>query len=151
MALQTTEIATSIAGYSVTGVTFRDLDDFDEEISHRSGDLPVFMPAPNFFTAPNIEYDSQGTGAEAAITVTYILRYRFLYEEAGSERSLGDIFQGFVGKVTEIVDVFIANDATTDAIHLQVADISNFGLVTDPADNQFHGCDFGISVMEFVN
>ena len=108
-------------------------------------------PAPNFFTAPNIEYDSQGTGSEAAITASYILRYRFLYEEVGAERTLSNIFQGFIGKLTEIVDVFIDNDATADGIHLQVVEISGFGVVTDPVGNEFHGCEFGISVMEFVN
>lgn len=151
MALQTTEIATSIAGYSVTGVTIRDLDDFEDEISDRDGDLPVLMPAPNFFTAPNIVKRSLGTGASACIDVTYVLRYRFFYEEVGSERALNEIFQGFVGSVTAIVDEFIANDATDDAIDLEVVAISPFGVVSDPSGNQFHGCDFGIKVLEFVN
>jgi len=151
MALKATEIATSIAAYSVTGVTIRDLDDFQDEIHDRDSDLPVLMPAPNFFTAPKIDYKSLGTGASARINVTYVLRYRFFYAEVGDERALNEIFQGFVGKVTEIVDAVIAGDSTADAIDLQVVDISPFGVVSDPVGNQFHGCDFGIQVLEFVN
>jgi hypothetical protein len=151
MALQTTAIATSIAGYSVSGVTIRDLDDFQDEIKKRSGDLPVLMPAPNFFTAPKIEYMAMGTGDVAPINVTYTLNYRFFYEEVGAERELANIFQGFIGKVTAIIDAIIANDSTSNAIHLQVVSISPFGVVVDPSGNEFFGCDFGFGVLEFVN
>lgn len=151
MTLQTVAIATSIAGYSVTGVTIRDLDDFQDEVKNRDTDLPVLMPSPNFFSAPDIDYKGYGTGAEAPIEVTYILRYRFFYAEVGAERGLLRVFQGFIQKLTAIIDVFIANDATTNAIHLQVTDIGEFGIVTDPSENEFFGCDIGIKVTEYIN
>ena len=149
MALQTTAIATSIAAFSISGVTVTDLDDFKDEVSKR--DVPYLMPAPDYFSAPAITRDSQGPGSVAKLTAKYILKYRFLYETIGSERKYANIFQGFVGKVALILDAIILNDSTADAIDLWAGDISAFGVVTDPAGNQFYGSDIAIVVTEYVN
>lgn len=149
MALQTAAIITSIAGYSVTGVDILDADEIKDEVKRRA--VPLMMLAPNFFTQPKYIYDAMGTGAVAPITVKYVLRWRFFYAEVGTERGQYDIFQGFIQKVTAIIDAVIANDATSDAIHLQVVDVGTFGVVTDPTGNQFYGCDIGIEVTEYVN
>ncbi len=149
MTLQTAAIITSIAGYSVTGVTILDADAMKDKVEVR--DTPFLMLAPTWFTKPEYTYDSYGTGVSAAITMKYVLVWRFFFAEVGVERGHADIFQGFIQKVTAIIDAVIANDATSDAVHLQVASVGPFGVVTDPVENEFFGCDIGISVMEYVN
>lgn len=149
MALQTAAIITSIAGYSVSGVTILDADAVKDEVDGR--DTPLLMLSPDFFLSPTFSYDTYGTGAVAQITAMYTLRWRFFYAEAGKNRGLRDIFQGFIQSTTAIIDAIIANDATNDAIHLQVVGNPAFNVVPDPTGNIFHGTDLDIRVTEFIN
>lgn len=149
MALQTAAIITSIAGFSVAGVTIKDADAVLDEVKRR--DTPVMMLSPDFFLNPTYTYDSYGQGDVAAITVNYTLRWRFFYEEVGANRKMANVFQGFIQKTTAIIDEVIANDATNDAIHLQVTGSPSFNVVPDPTGNLFHGTNIDIRVTEFVN
>ena len=149
MALQTTAIITSIAGYTVTGVTIRDADAMYDEVKRR--DTPLLMLAPGWFGSIKYKYDAFGTGAVAPLTMTYILGWRFFFKETGVERGLKDIAQGFTQKVTAIIDAVIAADATSDAIHLQVVRVSKIDTVLDPVGNSFWGCDIDIEITEFIN
>ncbi|KKM05252.1 hypothetical protein LCGC14_1756060 [marine sediment metagenome] len=62
--------------------------------------------------------------------------------------------KGFLGAAIidgESFDEVIANDATNDAIHLQVTGSPSFNVVPDPTGNLFHGTNIDIRVTEFVN
>lgn len=149
MALATTTIATAIAGLSVTGLTIKDLDGFKDEILHR--DCPILIPAPQYFTDPDVDYESFGAGDTALITVYYTLNYRMFYAKAGTGRKVADHYQGMVGMTIDIMGAIIANDAIGGAIHLAIAGVGAFGVVTDPSDNPFFGVDIGIRVTEYQN
>ena len=139
----------AIATLEVTGLTIKDLDGFKDEILHR--DCPILIPAPQYFTDPVVKYDTYGTGATALITVRYTLNYRMFYAEVGTDRTLAAHYQGMVGLTVDIMDKIIANDATTDAFHLETISVGAFGVVTDPSDNPFFGVDIGIRVWEYEN
>jgi hypothetical protein len=149
MAIAATAVATSIAGYSVTGLTIKDLDGFKDEYAQR--DCPILIPHPTYFTDPVVTYDSFGTGATALITVHYTLNYRMLYAMASTNRRLSDVYQSLVGLTVDFMDAIIANDATTDAYHLATISVGAFGVVVDPSDNPFFGVDIGIRVSEYEN
>ena len=149
MALAVTSVATDIAGLSVTGLTIKDLDNFEDEVLHRDG--PVLMPAPQYFTDPAIERMSYGPGSVAKTNVYYTLNYRMFYAEVGVERGLSDVYQDMVSLTADLMDAIIANDYTDDAVDISIASIGAFGVVVDPTDNPFYGVDIGIRVLEYQN
>ena len=149
MTLSVVTVADSISKLSVSGVTIKDLDQILDNVTSR--DTPVMMPAPQFFTAPEVDRVSMGTGSTAQTDVSYTLNYRFFFEEVGANRSLSDVYQDLVTKTMLIVDALIANDVVTGAIDLQFIDVGAFGVVTDPVGESFFGVDIGIRIMEFEN
>ena len=150
MALQFATVANSIAAVSVSGVTIKDIDEIIEFVSAR--DCPLVQPVPNgFVSGLNVERDSQGLGSVAMKTVMYTLTYRLMYAPIGTGRGLFDVYDDMVAKAGLFLDALISNDALTGTIDITPTGALNFGPVLDPAGNSFHGCDFQLKVMEFVN
>jgi hypothetical protein len=148
MALAIATVANSIAALSVSGVTIKDVDEIPSAVDTRQ---PTILPKPDFVTGFVMERDSFGAGS-AKMTVRYVLNYRFCYKPVGAGRA-GQIehYDGMVDKVALFWDAVLAINTLTGAVDIEPAGVAHMGLVNDPADNIFLGCDLAVNVTEFVN
>ena len=149
MALALATVTNSIAALSVTGLTIKDLDEIPAKADPRQATL---LALPAFVTAFEMVRDSFGGGSEAKMSASYTLNYRLLYAPAGQGRA-GTLenYDNMVALVTAFLDAAMAIDELTGAVDIVPAGITNMGLVNDPADNQWIGCDIALRVLEFVN
>jgi len=152
MALALTTITNSIAALSVSGVTIFDIDEVPSEIGPRA---PAIIPLPMIFDNFTVQYDSMNTssGTDARKkTVTYDLHYRLLYAPIGTDR--GNILSQLSAMATKaglFLDAVMAVDTFTGGIDIDPSIPEGNGIVEDPAGVPFWGCDFVLTVMEFVN
>jgi len=152
MTLNLRNVADAFAALSVSGLTIKELDGIPSEVGVRSS---LLIPLPNYLTDGEVERDSFGA-SKAAMTVSYTINYRLCYQPVGTTRVMTlDVFQGLVQMVGLIWDAVLAIDVFI-AAHSEVVDIipvsiSNMGIVNDPADMPFYGCDLAFRVQEFVN
>lgn len=158
MAFEIDTVATAIAGLTIAGVygggsknvTIKDLTAVPEAVDARQ--CPVLFPNPvGFVTSIAVNYDSFGPGVSAKITVTYEMNYLLAFEKIGQGRGLFDLEQEFVKTLKAILTAFITNDSLNGAVEIHLTEVGNFGPVTDPAGNTFHGCELKLAVIEFVN
>lgn len=150
MSLAIVTVADSISKLSVSGVTLKDLDGIPTRVRKR--DCPIFYPKPDgFISGFTPERVSMGSGSTAQLNVNYNLNYRFLFTPIGSERGLFALYPTMVAKVVLILEAVLANDIITGLVDFQVIDVGEFGPVEDPMGNFFHGCDFSLEILEFVN
>ena len=150
MVLAIATICESIAALDVEGVKMRDLDEIPEEVLAR--ECPVIFPRPDgFISSFAVERDSFGGGSTAKMTATYVLTYRFLQAPVASGRGLFEVYNKMVINAFAFLDAVIAVDVMSGLIDIQVNNTLNFGPVSDPAGNIFHGCDIELQVMEFIN
>ena len=149
MALAIATIANSIAALSVTGVTIKDIDEIPVGVDPNQ---PTIIPLPDYMTNFDVEIDSFGPGSTAKMSVYYTLNYRLCYKPADAGRSdTIEYYDNMVAAATAFLDAVLAADTVTGSIDVKPEAITNMGIVNDPADNSFHGCDIGLRVMEFVN
>lgn len=148
MALQIAAVANSIAALSVSGVTLKDVDEIPASVE---GYTPTILPLPDFVTDFVVERDSFG-GGSALRTVSYILHYRFCYKPigAGSQETI-EYYDEMIDKVALWFDAVMAIDTLTGAVDIEPAGVTNMGIVNDPAENEFIGCDLAVKITEFVN
>lgn len=149
MAISTVTVADSISKLSVSGVTIKDLDEIPNGVLSR--DCPLILPAPDFIQVAEVERDTFGSGSGAKWTFSYALNYRLFYKPVGTERNIGVIYPELVTKSMLFVDAVIANDDLTGATDTNFGSVSGFGIVPDPDDSLFWGCDIQINITEFVN
>ena len=149
MGLQIAAVANSIAALSVSGVVIKDVDEIPARVDKRQ---PTIIPLPHFATDWTHERDSFGIGAVAKQTVEYTLNYRLCYVQAGAGR-VGQIehYDLMLDKVALFYDAVMAIDTFEGGVDMVPVGVFNMGIVNDPADNQFIGCDLAVRVMEFVN
>jgi hypothetical protein len=50
-----------------------------------------------------------------------------------------------------VIDAVILNDTITGCVDIRPRDVINMGIVNDPSEKEYYGCDFQFEVMEFVN
>lgn len=146
MGLSADTIAASIAGLSISGVTIKGLTNLPSAVDNR--ETPVLAPSvndPPFMTALNVVRDSFG----GLKTITYTLNWKLYAAPIGSERSLLALYPTLVSTALAVLDAIIANDALTGSIDVTPEDVPQFGPVSDPSGNQFHGAVFAIRCMEF--
>ncbi len=150
MALSPAAIATAIAGLSKidTDITVKDLDEILDQVKPR--DTPLLMPGPEYITAFAPDILTTGSGTGRFINVGYTINYRFFYSAVGAKRKLSTVYQGLTNKVLNIIETFLANDRL-GAIDVTPLSIDSFGVVPDPAGNQFFGCDMSFRVLEFMS
>ena len=151
MAFDLPTVTAYIAGISMAGIKVKDLDGVKGAADPR--EMPLLYPdVTKLWEGLGLERNSQGPGTMAQQTLRYLLRYRLLYAPAGSERDLITIFPDLAAKVKTIITALVKNDVPADpTIDLRLNRWSQAGTVSDPAGNQCHGCDFELSVVEFVN
>ena len=149
MALATATIANSIAGLSVSGVTIKDIDEIPTAVDPRQ---PTILPLPDYMTDFDVERDSFGGGSTAKMTVSYTLNYRLCYKPVGSGRgNTIEYYDNLIAACTAFLDAVLAIETLSGLIDILPVGITNLGIVNDPADNSFYGCDIALRVMEFVN
>lgn len=151
MALALTTVADSISGLTVTNVAIKDLDEIPTAVTTRAG-TSVLMPLPEYVTEFEMERNSFGGGSTAKMTVTYTLNYRFFLAEVSAYRNntLGWM-DDIVDRVADIFDAILAIDVFAGCVDIEPGRITNMGVVNDPTDAQFYGCDISVEVKEFVN
>lgn len=149
MALATATIANSIAALTVTNLSIKDVDEIPAKVDPRQATL---IPLPNYITGFDVERDSFGGGSTAKMTVSYTLNYRLCYTPIGRGRA-GKIeyYDTMIDMCMAFLDAVLAIDTITGAIDIMPEAITNMGLVNDPSDNVYIGCDIALRVMEFVN
>ncbi len=151
MSLQLATVAETIAALEVDGLEIRDIDDIPAEAGLRGA---LLIPLPAYVTDFTMTRVSFGGGA-AKIDVTYTLNYRLLYAAIGTDRALNlSVWGGMVEMVAAIWDAFIAIGVFDDE-HTEVVDVTplapaNMGIVNDPSDRAFYGCDLAFQVTEFA-
>jgi len=148
------EVCQAISELVIPGLNLKDINNIPAEVGLRSPS--VLIPLPNIVTDFSLMRDSYGGGSSAKMTATYSLNYRLLYEAVGTSGGLTlTAFLGLTEMVVKILDKIIALDVL-DSDHDEVVDVVpvsviNMGIVNDPSDRAFYGCDFAFMVTEFIN
>jgi hypothetical protein len=151
MALEIKTVADSISALVIPRVQIMDLNEIPTAVTTRA-DLSIMMPLPEFITEFDMVRDSFGGGSTAKMTVTYKLNYRFFLAEAGSYRNKKlDWMVDIVDRVAKVMDAILAIDVFAGCIDIVPGEISNMGVVNDPTEKDFYGCDITVEVKEFVN
>jgi hypothetical protein len=149
MALAIATIADSISDLSVAGVKIYDIDEIPTGLDGR---YPAIIPLAEYVTDFTMVRDSFGGGSTAKMTVTYTLHYRLCYAPVGLGRTNTlTNFAGMVEKAYLFLDAVLAVDTMDGLIDITPQPVTSFGVVQDPAEVPFWGCDFALQVMEFVN
>lgn len=154
MVLNLLNVAEAIAALDVTGLEIRDINEIPAEVGLRSP--AVLVPLPAYITDFTMERDSYGGGSTAKMTVGYTLNYRLLYAPIGTDRVLTlAIFMDLTEMIGLILDAVLAIDVLdsdfSEVVDIVPLSVINMGIVNDPADRAFYGCDFAFRVSEFVN
>jgi hypothetical protein len=154
MSIQLATVAATIAELEVTGLIIKDADEIPTEVGLRKP--AVMIPLPNIVTDFSMERDSFGGGSTAKMTVTYYMNYRLLYEPVGENRAKTlKVFDGLMKMIGLILDAVLVidvfNDDHTEVIDIVPMNVTNMGIVNDPADRSFYGADFQFKIEEFVN
>jgi len=149
MALRVATISNSIAALSVSGLVLKDIDEIPAEVGDRT---PILIPMPDYMTDFEMVRDSFGSGDTAKMTVQYTLNYRLCYIRAGAGRAnVLEYFDNMVSMCAAIMDAVLAIGVFTGAEDIVPVGIVNMGIVNDPADQPYYGCDLSFRVLEFVN
>lgn len=146
MGLSADTIAASIAGLSISGVTVKGLTTIPSAVDVRQ--CPVLAPSvndPPFMTGLAVTRDS----FSGLKTITYTLNWKLYAAPVGSERNLLALYPTLVTKALLVLDTIIANDALSGSIDVTPEDVPQFGAVSDPSGNQFHGAVIAVRCMEF--
>jgi len=147
MSINVVTLADSIAGLSVTGVTIKDLDEIIESVQARQ--CPVLYPNPDgFMSGLTLERAAMGSGTSSVWDVEYSISYKYLHSPIGASRGLFDVYKDMVTKVAAIIDKILVSDSLTGAVDLTLEEITQFGAVSDPVGNMFHGCEIIFGVLE---
>lgn len=140
-------VITAIAGLTIDGVSIKDIDEIPENAEMV---LPVLFPDPgDLITELSLERLSLGTGATAAMNMTYTLHYLYAHAKIGTALSLASVLPGMLTNIALILETLAANSTVNGAIDLDNPQVQ-IGIVTGPNGAQFHGAAFSFRVLEFV-
>ena len=153
MTLHFAEVTDAIASLDVEGLRIKDADEIPAQVGVRDS---MLIPMPNIISDFSMERESFGGGSTAAMTVTYTVNYRLCFQPVTTSRvmTLGVfsdlmVMVGLILDAVLVIDVFISDyDTVVDIVPITVA---NMGIVNDPADNAFYGCDLSFRVQEQIN
>ncbi len=138
-------VADSISKLSISGVTIKDIN----ELSASWTSLPnVLYPRPeNFVTGVSLV---PAELTKQKYDLKYTLNYRFLNVQLGNDAVLFVTYPTLIAKIVLIVNAIITNHNLTGAIDVSFGGIAAIGALADPAGNIYHGCDFAINILEFL-
>lgn len=147
MALQLAAVANSIAALSVSGVTLKDVDEIPTKVDQRA---PTILPLPDYVTDFDVERVSFGSST-ALRDVSYTLNYRFCYKPVGMGRQKTiEYYDEMIDKVALFFDAVMAIETLTGAVDITPFGVTNMGIVNDPSDNEYIGCDLAVRILEFA-
>jgi hypothetical protein len=112
MGLALATVADSISKLSVSGLTIEDVDDMS--ISYNS---PTLAPLDTYISNFELEYESQGSGDVALMTVHYDLTYRLHYKRVGADRDM-KADDGLTDMEVAILDAVISISTLTGAVDI---------------------------------
>jgi hypothetical protein len=152
MSLSSTTIATGIAALSISGVTVKDITSIPEGISARA--LPVLFPAPSGWMGggngePSTGPATFGTKSTRLWIFNRTYNYVYLHAPVGSGRGLYDHYSSMSGKADAILEALLTLDLS--GVDVKNIVISDFGVLQDPAGEQYYGFTITIMLREMVN
>jgi len=150
MALALATVANSIEALTITGLTIYDLDNVPASVDVRT--TAALVPLSDYVTGFILAHDTFGAGNTAEMTVTYTVNYRLFYSIYGAGRT--DLLEkqaGLIAMVAAIWDSVITNDSLTGCVNIEPVGVTGIGIVMDPTNHEFLGCNMSFTVMEFVN
>ena len=147
MALGIATIANAIAALSVTGLTIKDIDEIPPQADQS---ISTLIPLPDYMTDFEVELDSFGGGSTAKMTVWYTLGYRLCYKPVGAGLDL-EYYDNMIALAAAFLDAVLAIETISGCEGIMPIGVVNMGVVNDPADNSYIGCDIFLRVQEFVN
>jgi hypothetical protein len=149
VSLNLANIANSISGISISGVTVKDKD----QIAGAWVSTPnVLYPAPeNWISSFSMTWDALLQGANAPMTIKYTLNYRFLGTQISDLSTFPKSYSNLVDKLILIVNAIIGTPAPySGTVEMQIANVT-IGPRTDPAGNNYFGADFSVLIEEMQN
>lgn len=149
VSLYLASITDAISQISVSGVTIKDKDQIS---GSWIGTPNVFYPhQDNWIENFSIRYDSVLQGADAPMTISYTLNYRFLGVEVGDMAANPVSYSALVDKVIAIINALIAVPGPYSGKVQMVVSNPMLGPREDPAGNQYFGADLALNIEEQQN
>ena len=142
-------VVNAIAALTFSGIAVKSLDEVPENALLL---CPILYPKPDGFISglsPSLE--TFGTFGTEQMTLRYNLTFRYLHSQISG--GLGGLFQVYAGLITNvaaIAKIIMTNDTLSGADNVRLQTITQIGPTSDPAGNQYHGCDFIVSVEEYT-
>ena len=147
MTLRISTVADSISKLDVTDLVICDIDQIKVNADKRISSL---VANDEYITDVLQEVNSTG-GSTALMTLSYTLNYRLFYKPLGTGRTMTlEQVTGLVEMIGLIWDAIMDINTIDGCEGIEIANISAFGVVLDPADNPWWGCILGFRVKEFV-
>lgn len=139
-----TTVATSIAGLTITGIGIRDLSNVLIDVAMA---CPVLMPGPGFISnLQPVLPETYGTMGTERLTLKYDITYRYFHCSISADQTWG-LYDDIVANVAAIMVVLLSNDKMAGLSDLRIKSVSEIpGVVTDPSDNEYYGCDITLTV-----
>lgn len=145
--LNFTAVATAIHGLSIPGIQIMDLGNVAPSYKVTG---PILTPRPDGYIS-NFRLGDRtfGTAGSELWTVMYDLTYRYMHCPIGQRLDFG-ILSALITNLAAISAAIMNNDTLNGAADVTLGTISRIGPVTDPAGNQYHGCDFVIHITQYT-
>lgn len=148
MTLHILTICEAISELEVSGVRIYDITDIPAKVDPRQ---PSILPiADPLVTGFEVIRESYGGGSSALITCNYTLNYRLCYIPSGMDPATTlKHFSQMVDVYARFIDQVLLIDTINGAVDIIPNETISFGIVYDPADNPFWGCDIQLRVTDF--
>lgn len=141
-------VAASIAALSISGMNIKGIDNIPQSAN---GLTPLLIPQPNdFVTNLSPTRVSFGGGGTAKMDLTYTLHYVYLHAEAGSGLSTYAVYAGLIANFVAIIEAILENDDISGAVDMELGNVGDIGIISDPSDNEFWGVLFELNILEHV-
>lgn len=149
VSLNLANVAGAISNISVSGVTVKNKDEVAGSWTSKPN---VLFPNPeNWVTGFSMTWDALLQSAEAPMTISYTLNYRFLGVAVGDISAMPVSYSALVDKLILIINAIISTPAPySGRIEMKIGDVS-IGPKIDPAGNNYYGADFSVSISEQQN
>jgi len=149
VSLNLANIADAISNISIAGVTVKDKNEMSGSWISKPN---VLFPNPEaWVTGFGMTWDAMLQNADAPMTITYTLNYRFLGVAVGDISAFPASYSALVDKLILIINAIISTPAPySGRIEMKIGDVS-IGPKADPAGNNYFGADFAVSISEQQN
>lgn len=148
----TAALATSISQLSVSGVTFKDVDEIPRIV--KASDCPIFFPDPaEWFQSMRTSADLDFVGQAGQENVTRTLRYIYLHAPSIAKNTITAQYAAMAARVDSIYSAIA--DMNNGAAMVTSIEITRFGELEAPpmganVRNVFFGCFFNINFLELA-